>query len=74
MIKCNINRKKGKVWVKSSGTAEEMMVETAALVQLIYQGIHKENPEAAKVYKTKLIGVLLDPKTPVWKEPDHDSN
>lgn len=71
MIKCNINRKKGKVWVKNSGTAEEAMVETAALIQLIYQGIHEKNPKVAQVYKTKLLGVLLDPKTPVWKEPDH---
>lgn len=71
MIKCNINRKKGKSWVKSTGTAEEMMVETTALIKLIYLGIHEKSPEAAETFKTKLLGVLLDPKTPVWKEPDH---
>ena len=72
MIKCNINRKKGKLWVKSSGTADEMVVETAFLIQLIYQGIQENNPEAAKEYKMLLLGLLLDPKTPVWKEPDHE--
>lgn len=72
MIKCNINRKKNKVWVKSDGTAEEMMSETAALIQLTYQGIREKNPEAANGYKLHLLGLLLDPESPVWKEPDHD--
>ena len=71
MIKCNINRKNGNSWIKSSGTAEEVMVETAAMIQLLYQGIHEKSPEAAETFKTKLLGDLLDPKTPVWKEPDH---
>jgi len=72
VIKCNINRKKNKVWVKSDGTAEEMMSETAALIQLTYQGIREKNPEAANGYKLHLLGLLLDPESPVWKEPDHD--
>ena len=28
----------------------------------------KENPEAAKGYKLHLLGLLLDPDSPVWKE------
>lgn len=71
MIKCHINKQKDKVWTKSSGTAEEMMVEAALLIQLIYRGIRKKNPEAAKTFKNKLLGVLLDPRSPVWEEEDH---
>ena len=71
MIKCHINRVKNKIWTKGTGTAQEMMVETAVLIKQLFQGICQENPEAAKDYKNKLLGVLLDPKSPVWKEPDH---
>lgn len=74
MLKCHINKEKAKIWTKTSGTAHEIMVETACLIQVIYQAIREKNPEAAKEFKNKLLGVLLDPKTPVWKEPDHDSN
>lgn len=68
MIKCYLDQKKDKIQVKSSGTAQEMMVETAVMVQQIYQGIHAQNPEAARGYKNNLLGMLLDPSSPVWKE------
>lgn len=70
MIKCNIKRD-GHVRVKTSGTAQDLMVETAAMIQEIYQGIAKQNKEAASGYKLALLGTLLDPSSPVWKEPDH---
>ena len=68
MLKCNIDQKKDKIQVKTSGTAHEMMVETAVLIQQVFQGINAQNPEAAKGYKNHLLGTLLDPKSPVWKE------
>lgn len=71
MIKCNIKRE-GHVRVKASGTAQELMVETAAMIQEIYQTINAQNPEAAQGYKNNLLGTLLDPSSPVWKENDHE--
>lgn len=69
MLKCNIKKGgKGKVWVKASGTAEDLTVETGMVVQQIYRSIREQNPEAAKGYKLHLLGLLLDPKSPVWKE------
>lgn len=70
MLKCNI-KKGGTIRVKASVTAQDLMVETCALIQEIYRNINQANPEAAKEYKVQLLGVLLDPKSPVWKEPDH---
>lgn len=67
MIKCKI-KKGGTVRVKATGTAQDMMVETATLIQEIHRNIAKTNPEAAKGYKLHLLGLLLDPKSPVWKE------
>ena len=67
MIKCKI-KKGGTVRVKASGTAQDMMAETAALIQEVHRSINEQNPEAAKGYKLHLLGLLLDPKSPVWKE------
>ena len=68
MIKCHINKQKNKVWVHTSGTAQDLMVESSLLIQQIFQGIHAQNPEAAQGYKNHLLGTLLDPSSPVWKE------
>ena len=67
MLKCHI-KKGGSIAVRASGTAKDLMVETAAMIQNVYQNIRRQHPEAAEGYKTALIGVLLDPKSPVWKE------
>ena len=72
MIKCKIARKKkGRIKVKAYGTTKDLMVETAALINELFQNIHQQNPEEATVYKNHLLGLLLDPNSPVWKEPDH---
>ena len=67
MLKCNVKRG-SKCQIKASGTAEDLMVETGALIQEIHKNIKQQNPEAAAGYKSHLIGLLLDPKSPVWKE------
>ena len=71
MIKSHINKAKDKIWVHTSGTAQDMMVETAVLIQQLFQGIHAKNPEAAQDFKNNLLGTLLDPGSPVWKESNH---
>ena len=70
MLKCNI-KKGGTIRVKASGTAEDLMVETAAMIQEVHRSIAQQSPEAAKGYKIHLLGLLLDSRSPVWKEPDH---
>lgn len=70
MIKCNI-KKDGNIRVKASGTPHDLMLETGVLIYDIFRNLCQQSPEAAKEYKVQLLGVLLDPKTPVWKEPDH---
>lgn len=67
MLKCNI-KKGGMVRVKATGTADVLTVETGMVVQQIYRNIRQQNPEAAEGYKLTLLGLLLDPKSPVWKE------
>lgn len=66
MLKCNIKRG-GTIRIKATGTAHDLMLETGTLIQDVYQNMNRQNPEAAKEYKLKLLGLLLDPKSPVWK-------
>lgn len=70
MLKCNI-KKGGTIRVKASGTAQDLMVETCALIQEIYRNINQANPDAANGYKRHLLGMLLNPDSPVWKGEDH---
>lgn len=68
MLKCHIDKATKKVRVKAKGTPHDLMVETTCLIRDIHHHIHKEVPDAAKEYKMRLIGMLLDPESPVWKE------
>lgn len=67
MLKCKIKRD-GIIRVKATGTAQDIMVETAAAIQAVYNDIKKKYPEAAAGYKHSLIGMLLTSNSPVWKE------
>lgn len=67
MIKCHI-RRGGTVKIRATGTGEDLVPETLLLIQQVYRGIKKVNPEVAEKYKTTIIGSLLDPNSPVWRE------
>lgn len=68
MLKCNIDRAKGNVRVKTKGDLNSITVETLALFKELHRGIAQQNPEAAKAFKTTVIGAMLDPSSPLWKE------
>lgn len=70
MIKCNI-QKCGRSRVKASGTADDLVPEVGLVIMEIFRAMHKKNPEAAKQFKNRMIGLLLDPRSPVWGEGDH---
>lgn len=68
MLKCHIDRQKLRVRIKAKGTPHDLMVEASALIGNIYQNINKQSPDQAQAFKNTLIGTLLDPDSPVWKE------
>ena len=72
MLKCNI-KKGATIRVKANGTAHDLTLETGMLIKQIYRNIMQQNPAAAEGYKIHLLGLLLDPQSPVWKEPDHEN-
>ena len=68
MIKCKIDREKNIVRVKCKGPAASMTAEILALIQQVHHGIKVQNEFAAEGFRLDIIGSLLDPKSPVWKE------
>lgn len=68
MLKCNINLKHGKVWVKAGGDGYDISLETMALIRNVFNGIRKQNPAAGTAFKKSIISGVLDPNSPVWKE------
>lgn len=72
MIKCNVNKEKMRhTWVKVDGTPKQLMTELCFLICQIYRAIKRHYPEAAQEFKNNLLFMLLDPRSPVWKEEDH---
>lgn len=68
MLKCNIDKDKGKGYLKSKGDIDNVIVEALTLIKQLYLGIEQESSAAAKHFKNTIIGMLLDPDSPVWKE------
>lgn len=68
MLKCRMDQAKDHVWVKTKGDMNTITVEVLALVHEVYQGIAQKNPEAAKEFRNTVIGAMLDPRSPLWKE------
>lgn len=66
MLKCKVKRS-GTIRVKATGTVRDLLAETAAAIHEVHNGINKTNQEAANEYRLRLIGLLLDPDSPVWK-------
>lgn len=71
MLKCKI-KKGSRIRVEAKGNGADLVAETGVMVQEIYRGIKRENPEAAQQYRLSVIGLLLDPKSPVWSDQGVD--
>ena len=67
MIKCNIKRR-GTIMVSAKGTVDEIIPETLLIIQQLYLFIKKQNPAAAEQFRRAIIGTMLDPNSPMWKE------
>lgn len=68
MIKCHMDKQKGKVKVKVTGTGQDITTELMALITEVYNGIKETSPEAADIFKRCIIAGAIDPNSPVWAE------
>lgn len=68
MLECKIDKKTGRIRVHTKGDLSTITTEVLALFKEIHRGIEQQNQEAAKEFKHTVIGAMLDPSSPVWKE------
>lgn len=68
MLKCKIDKKTGRIRVHTKGDLSTITVEVLTLFKDLHRNIEQQNPEAAKAFKNTVIGAMLDPSSPVWKE------
>jgi hypothetical protein len=57
-----MNRGKGLIKVKASGTANDITVEAMAIIGEIYRGIRKNNQDSADNFRLNLITFLFNEK------------
>lgn len=68
MLKCKIDKKTGRIRVHTKGDLSTITTEVLTLFKDLHRNIEQQNPEAAKEFKNTVIGAMLDPRSPVWKE------
>lgn len=68
MLKCKIDKKTGRIRVHTKGDLGTITAEVLCLFKDVHRNIERQNPEAAKEFKNTVIGAMLDPRSPVWKE------
>lgn len=69
MIKCKI-KQGNKVLVKADGSLDTVTKETMLFIREVYQGIKKENEDAAEEFRNLLFAFLVAPSSPLYKNPD----
>lgn len=69
MIKCKFNHGK-KALVKANGHLDTVTRETMLVIREIYQEAKKENEDAAEEFRNLLFAFLVDPNSPLYKNPD----
>lgn len=66
MLKCEVEYGKPSS-VTAAGSTKEILFEVVAIVNKLYNGMYKEDPTEALVFKNALKGIVADDDTPIWK-------
>ena len=67
MIKCKVTRGRA-VKMKARGSVLDLAVELLSLIMTAHMSINDQSEEVAKEFKRTILGVLLHPDSPIWKE------
>lgn len=68
MLKCKVVKENGHVRVKAKGSPNTLAVESCAIIMDCFKELNRQYPAAADEYKRTVLGMMLDPSSPVWKE------
>jgi len=66
MLKCKVDKEKGIVSIKASGSAHTMAVEILAIIASVYENLDSMDNKVAELFQFEMITSLMDLKSPVW--------
>ncbi len=69
MIKCNIKFGK-KLQIEAKGTSDTLAKELMLITREIYHSLKMKNESAAEDFRKLLFAFLIDPNSPLFKNPD----
>ena len=70
MLKVDCNGKK--MVVAASGDLKEITANIAHVISDLYSHIYIHDPGAAEAFRVAMVGIITDPRSPVWdRNGDH---
>lgn len=70
MIKANVSRER--VSLEANGTLEDILVDSARMINAVYTTLRRSNPDVGEAYKAVMQGEVNDPKSPIWQANEQD--
>ena len=70
MIKANVSRES--VSIEANGTLEDILTDSARMINAVYTTLLRTNPDGSKVYKSVMQGAVNDPESPIWQANEQD--
>lgn len=70
MINANISKENKQQVITATGSIEEMMADTAILINSIYTQLKNADPATALQFRTGMISMICDTQGPIWKPMD----
>lgn len=70
MINANISKDNKQQVITATGSIEEMMADTAILINAIYNQLKNADPTSALIFRTGITNMVKDATGPVWKPMD----
>lgn len=73
MIKANISKENKHQTIVASGDIPELMNDTAVLINGLYTQLRNADPASALMFRTGMINMIADTKSPVWQPMDNQT-
>lgn len=67
MIKANISKENKQQIISAGGNVQELMNDTAILINGIYTQLKNADSASALMFRTGMINMIADTKSPVWQ-------
>lgn len=70
MIKANVSGER--VRLEANGTLEDILVDSARMINAVYTTFCRTDPDVGEAYKSVMQGAMPDPESPIWQANEQD--